>query len=91
MFKLPTGAGGMAAGMTRQSIGDKLKHLRETKKIGHYKTQTVKYDYKVWFENEMDFTTFFLIWEPYNSWHQPTVIDEVYQEDPSKKTQDSRK
>ena len=81
----------MAAGMTRQSIGNKLRHLLETNKIGHYKTQTVKYDYKVWFENEMDFTTFFLVWEPHNQWHQATVIDEVYQENPRINSQDSRK
>ena len=90
-FTLPSGAGGMAAGMTRQSIGSKLRHLLETNKIGHYKTQTVRYRYRVWFENEIDFTTFFLVWEPSNSWHKPIVVYESYQEDPRKNTQDSRK
>lgn len=90
-FTLPSGAGGMAAGITRQSIGNKLRHLFETKKIGHYKTQTIGYKYRVWFENEIDFTSFFLIWEPSNPWHKPVVKNEVYQENPRIATQDSRK
>lgn len=78
-FHLPSGAGGMAAGFTRGSISKKLRQLADDNKIGkNLKTKTVKYDFKVWLEHDIDYTTFFLIWEPDNSWHKPVVINEVY-------------
>lgn len=77
-FKLPSGAGGMAAGYTRQSIGKRLAALRDSGKIGPYKSKTEGYAYKVWLEKESDYTIFFLLWEPSNSWHRPKVTDEIY-------------
>jgi hypothetical protein len=77
-FILPSGAAGMAAGMTRQAIGKKIRKLQEDKKIGQYKTKTTGYRFKVWFENEIDYTTFFLVWEAINSWHKPKIIEEDY-------------
>lgn len=73
----------MAAGMTRGSISEKLRKLVTEGKIGPFKTKTVKYDYKVWLEKDSDYTVFFLIWEPFNSWHRPTLIYEDYPEDES--------
>lgn len=87
-FTLPTGAAGMAAGMTRGAIGNQLRALRDNGKIGPFQTKTVGYKYKVWLEKEIDYTVFFLLWEIKNSWHKPNVTDEIYTptESPYKKT-----
>ena len=77
-FHLPSGAAGMAAGMTRGAISKKLGELRDSGKIGPFKTKTVRYDFFVWLEKESDLTLFFLLWEPSNSWHKPELINEVY-------------
>lgn len=77
-FHLPSGSAGMAAGMTRQSIAKKLAELKDTGKIGPYKSKTVRYDYKVWLEKDSDYTVFFLLWEPSNTWHKPELIYEDY-------------
>ena len=77
-FYLPSGAGGMAAGMTRQAIGNKLAALRDSGKIGPFKSTTIKYDYKVWLEKDSDYTVFFLLWEPLNDWQRPRIIYEDY-------------
>lgn len=78
VFTLPSGSAGMAAGMTRGSISKKLSELHATNKIGPFKTKTIKYEFKVWLEKEIDYTVFFLLWEPFNSWHKPTLIYETY-------------
>lgn len=78
MFHLPSGSAGMAAGMTRGAISKKLRALQDEGKIGPFKTKTIRYDYKVWLEKEVDYTVFFLVWEPLNSWQRPTVIYETY-------------
>ena len=76
LFTLPSGAGGMAAGMTRGSIMRKLRELKF-----NYKHKTQAYKFKVWLENESDYTYFYLIWEPSNPYHKPTLIEEDYVED----------
>lgn len=68
----------MAAGMTRAAISRKLNDLKNTGKIGPFKTKTIRYDYKVWLEKDIDYTVFFLLWEPLNSWQKPELIYETY-------------
>lgn len=77
-FGLPSGAAGMAAGYTKMAIQRKLTDLVHSNKIGPYKTVTKAYTYKVWLEKEIDYTTFFLLWEPSNHWHVPTITYETY-------------
>ena len=79
LFTLPSGAGGMAAGFTRGSIMRKLRELNFK-----FKHKTQAYKFKVWLENESDYTYFYLIWEPSNPWHKATVIEEDYVEDESR-------
>ncbi len=72
----------MAAGMTRGAISKKLGHLATTGKIGkNIKTKTIGYEYKVWLENDEDYTMFFLVWQPDNSWQHPRLINEVYRDE----------
>lgn len=78
LFSLPSGAGGMAAGITRGAIMTKLNNLKFT-----YKHKTEAYQFKVWLENESDYTLFYLMWEPYNSWQKPTLIEENCPQDKS--------
>lgn len=79
-FILPAGAAGMAAGMTRQSIGRKLRELVDRKLITNYKSYTQGYRYYVWFQHEQDYTTFFLVWDHFQSFHTPKVIEKDYPE-----------
>ena len=84
-FNLPSGAGGMAAGMTRGAIMKKIRELISYKKIGReIKTHTEGYRLYVWLEHEVDYTTFFLVWEPQNSWQRPSVCDKDHPGDSSK-------
>ena len=80
-FYLPSGSAGMAAGMTRQSIGKRLRDLSDRKLITNYKSYTQGYRFYVWFQYEQDYTAFFLVWEPFNPWHIPKVIEKDYPED----------
>lgn len=80
-FRLPSGAAGMAAGMTRMGIGKELRKLVDAKLITNYKGHTQGYRYYVWFENDYDYTAFFLVWDQYNPWRHPTVIEKDYPED----------
>ena len=75
---LPSGAGGMAAGMTRGSIMRKLRQLNFK-----FKHKTHAYKFKVWLENESDYTYFYLVWEPKNPWHKAILIEEDYVPDES--------
>jgi hypothetical protein len=79
-FTLPTGAGGMAAGYTLRAIIKKLEELQSKGQLGKFKTKTERYEFKVWFESDSDYSLFFLIWEPFNSWHKPILITETYKE-----------
>ena len=77
-FTLPSGSAGMAAGYTRGSIMKKLNNLNLK-----YKHKTQRYVFKVWFENDSDYTIFYLLWEAPNSWHKPELIEENYVPDES--------
>lgn len=63
----------MAAGMTRGAIMRQLAQL----KIPH-KHKTQRYEFKVWLEKESDYSYFFLMWQPLNSWQRPELIYENY-------------
>ena len=86
-FHLPSGAAGMAAGMTRAGIAKELSKLVDARLISKYKSHTEGYRYYVWFENEYDYTTFFLVWEQTNPWRHPKVIEKDYPEKPSTNSQ----
>lgn len=80
-FRLPSGAAGMAAGMTKMAIKKKLDNLVSENKIGDYKHRTERYKFRVWLEKEQDYTVFFLMWETHNNpWHRPELTDEIYTE-----------
>ena len=82
-FTLPSGAGGMAAGMTRGGIMKQIREIINGGLIGkNIRTDTKGYEFNVWLENEIDYTTFFLVWEPKNSWQKPTVKDKDYPQIP---------
>jgi len=81
-FYLPSGAAGMAAGMTKMGISKKLKDLVDRKLINNYKGHTQGYRFYVWFENEIDYTTFFLVWDPEgHPYRIPKVIEKDYPEE----------
>ena len=77
-FALPSGSGGFAASFTRGSI---IRKLRELKFNFSHRTET--YTLKVWLENDSDYTHFYLVWEPTNSWHKAELIEEDFIEDES--------
>lgn len=80
-FRLPSGAAGMAAGMTKSSIGTKLKELVDKKLISNYRGYTQGHRHYVWFENDYDYTAFFLVWDFSKIWHRPEIIEKDYPED----------
>jgi len=78
-FKLPTGSGGQAAGYVKRSISKKIDKLADEGKIGkNYKTIIMNYQMFVWLEHEQDYTVFFLVWEFFAGWHNPTLIEKTY-------------
>ena len=79
VFDLPSGAGGMAAAMYNGQILRKVKSFSEQYKV-HYKSKTHRYELRIWFEREEDYTLFFLVYEPDKEWRQPRIHDGTYEE-----------
>lgn len=80
-FSLPSGAGGMAAGMTGSRIRKMLNDLVARKIIGGFKIKIKKYKLYVWLETDRDYTMFFLSWDQNRSWFKPTLIEKDYLDD----------
>jgi len=71
-FRLPSGAGGMAAGYTRKSILDKVKQFCNQHCI-EFTHKTVSYTLQVRFDDDKYYTFFMLSWDPDIPWHRPTL------------------
>lgn len=73
-FKLPSGAGGMAAGYTSQAINKKLAAWAED--YGY--SYTTKYGrYRLWvvFDDPAAYTAFGISWQPWGIYSVPEIID----------------
>lgn len=83
VFDLPSGAGGMAAGMYKTWV---LQHIREFTRIHFtdYRTITHRYELKIWFPDDKYLTLFLLWYTPgQKQWRKPYIIREKY---PDEKT-----
>lgn len=73
-FKLPSGAGGMAAGYTSQAI---TKRLAEWANKFEYTYQTKFGRYRLWviFEQLEAYTVFGISWQPWSLYSRAEIID----------------
>ena len=72
-FKLPSGAGGMAAGYTKMSISKSVDRVCRRLAIELDQKLTVNYRFRVSFKQAKDYTLFALVWQPKNQWHKYTL------------------
>lgn len=63
-FRLPTGAGGMAAAHAQSAITRQLKQWSEHNGGIKYRTKAVKYCLRVTFDDDTYYTLFALSWRP---------------------------
>lgn len=75
-FRLPSGAGGMAAGYTKQAINLALLSICKTHNIIIAKQVTQPYRYRVEFKQAKDYTLFALVWKIKNYNFKYTVWNE---------------
>ena len=73
-FTLPSGAAGMAAGMTRASIIKQLDQIKKQHNIS-YSYETVKYRFRVTLTSK-DLTLLSLVWKLSNSWHRYRILED---------------
>lgn len=78
VFDLPSGAGGVAAGMYKSMI---LKHIQTF--INYhgikYVTDTREYKMRLWFPDDSYYAVFFLWYPPMEKqWRRPFLADESY-------------
>jgi len=79
-FQLPSGGGGLPAGMTRHRILTKIKEFSETYKV-EYRYKSSGYRIRIWFPKEEYYTLFFLVSDVNKYWMPPTIEYEYYQDD----------
>lgn len=81
-FRLPSGAGGMAAGYTKQAINLALRDTCLKHNIIIVNQVTQPYRYRIEFKQPSDYTLFALVWHiknynfKYTVWNEP--IDTEY-------------
>jgi hypothetical protein len=63
-FRLPTGAGGMAAGVALKHIRIDIDDWVGRFEIQNYKTKLHKYTYRLCLASDRDYTQFALTWNP---------------------------
>lgn len=63
-FRLPTGAGGMAAGVALKHIRIDIDDWVGRFEIQNYKTKLHKYTYRLCLASDQDYTQFALTWNP---------------------------
>jgi len=63
-FRLPTGAGGMAAGIALNHINIDIDNWIRQYDIKSHRTKIHKYTYRLSLNNEKDYTLFALTWNP---------------------------
>jgi hypothetical protein len=64
-FRLPNGAGGMAAGHALELIKRDIKTWAEKYGV-EYRTKVHKYTYRLCLNSDKDYTQFALTWEPHS-------------------------
>lgn len=77
VFDLPSGAGGMAAGIYKSSVQRYLRELHEKYGLA-YKSKTKVRQFKIWFEQDNHYTLFFLVYDFPRQWKKPYIIAEKY-------------
>lgn len=77
VFDLPTGAGGMAAGMYKSQLMKAINLFVADHKID-YVAKTANYKFKVWFNEDSHYTFFLLGFNWEKVWRQPYIINETY-------------
>lgn len=75
-FRLPSGAGGMAAGYTKMAINRQLKETCAEYNITMARQNTLAYRFRVEFATQQDLTLFALVWQPKNNYFKYTVWHE---------------
>lgn len=78
-FDLPSGSGGMAAGMTRHAIGKQIHELSKKHNF-IYKSKVKGYKFKIWLEHEWAYSLVILVWEPPNIFGKPKIVHETFLE-----------
>jgi hypothetical protein len=63
-FRLPVGAGGMAAGVALNHINIDIDRWVTKHNIQKYKTKIHKYTYRLCLSSDRDYTHFGLTWDP---------------------------
>jgi endoglucanase Acf2 len=63
-FRLPTGAGGMAAGVALNHINIDIDSWVRQHNIKSHRTKLHKYTYRLSLTNEKEYTLFALTWNP---------------------------
>lgn len=73
-FRLPGGAGGMAAGMTGASVSNRIKEWAESAGV-EYRSHREGHKLDVCFASQEDYTMFLLSWNPpyQHSWYIPEL------------------
>lgn len=67
-FRLPGGAGGMAAGYTKQAINKHLKAIADSGRITIVEQVHQPYRFRVELASEQEYTILALIWPRKNEW-----------------------
>lgn len=80
VFDLPSGGGGMPAGMARAAILGKLRQFAAEHGITfQYRVYGLRL--KVWLQEESHYTLFFMVCGEHKWWRKPYIIDEEWRED----------
>lgn len=74
-FRLPSGAGGAAAGFALQMLRQKLQKWSKQHNIS-YTSKVHKYTYRISFDDDAHYTFFMSSWNNEdNIWYKPKIID----------------
>ena len=79
-FRLPSGGGGMPAGITQYKILKEIKKFAKHYSL-EYKYKAMNHRLRVWFPKEEHYTLFFLVSDSQWFWEKPTLQHEYYKED----------
>lgn len=82
-FRLPSGAGGMAAGYTKAAIVKQLNEVCSQYRIEFEDRVTKSYRYRVSFKHSKDYSLFALVWEPKSTYFNYTVWYEDINTEPN--------
>lgn len=75
-FRLPSGAGGMAAAHTKHAIVKELKSIISAHHLNIVHQAQKPYRFRVELASPEQLTLLMLVWQPKNSWFKFTVWDE---------------